>query len=88
MGEYNAEGLTAWEADEQRCLLALYEAGEYRQLCERYCHEGWMYGRNDAGELVEAGICSFLVTEGTEPEALAVVAAHIRAEVLAGTLGC
>jgi hypothetical protein len=69
-------------------LLGLYEAGKYRELCERYCHEGWFYGLNDAGELVEAGICSFTVTEGTEAEALAVVAAHIREQVLAGVHGC
>jgi hypothetical protein len=76
------------EDNERRFLLALYAEGKYLDLCEHYCHEGWTYHLNDAGALIEAGICSFLVTQGTEEEALAVVAAHIREELLAGACGC
>jgi hypothetical protein len=80
--------LMGWEREEQLDLLALYMAGEYRQLCERYCHEGWEYSLSDDGRLIEAGICSYSVTEGTEEEALAAVANHIHQEVLQGVLGC
>jgi hypothetical protein len=76
------------EALERAHLLRLYAAGNYRTLCEDYCHEGWHYGLNDAGELVQAGICSYHVYEGPEELALAECAAHIHAEILAGILGC
>jgi hypothetical protein len=80
--------LVGWERDEQLDLIGLYVAGEYRQLCERYCHEGWEYSLNDAGTLIQAGICSYSVYEGTEEDALAAVAKHIHEEVLKGVLGC
>ena len=69
-------------------LLALYAAGEYRQLCETYCHEGWTYDVYDEGRHVDAGICSFIVRDLPEDDALAAVATHIKTQVDAGVLGC
>jgi hypothetical protein len=76
------EAYETWEAAERATLLRLYANGHYRTLCQRYCHEGW------SSDAVDAGICSYRVTARTEDQALALVAAHIKAEVLVGHLGC
>lgn len=76
------------EAYNRQYLLDLYAAGRYRQLCDDYCHEGWLYSRNDAGALYEAGICSYHTYEEPEELALAEVAAHIKTQVEQGILGC
>lgn len=82
-----ADALRAEEENKQY-LLTLYATGQYRRLCEDYCHEGWTVHRTAAGHLIEAGICSFSVSGCTEDAALRWVATHIRLQVLQGILGC
>jgi len=76
------------EAELRASLLDLYEAGKYRELADAYCHEGWGVSRRDTGEVIDAGICSFVVEGFTEEVALARVAGHIKAQIEAGVLGC
>jgi hypothetical protein len=79
--------LTDDEVQNKRYLLALYRAGDYRRLCEDYCHEGW-YAWIVDGEVREGGICSFQVAHLSEEDALARVATHIYGQLLQDALGC
>jgi hypothetical protein len=76
------------EEEERAFLLGLYRAGRWRELADAYCHEGLQVYRGAYGRILEAGICSYRVCTDTEEGALVLVAAHIKAQIDAGVLGC
>lgn len=72
-----------WERDEQADLEAMFAAGQYREIAQRYCHEG---AHDASGSDATVGVCSFEVPDG--PDAWRQVAEKLIAWARCGQLGC
>lgn len=57
--------LEQWERDELADLESLYASGQYRELCQRYCHEG-AHDATMTGTDATVGVCSFDVPDGPD----------------------